>query len=294
MQRPKALPRGLDEHVRELTAIMTLVALTARVICDHDKGPHLRTLRKWAGSKYGLGEAQVDEFLTGLKVGVRETADMLQIELPAGHSHEEVLRIAREHLLAISLGTAVDLDRLEKVKQSLEVEKAKLEVAATTDRLSGLANRASLDEILAAAVRSRLGRERPQLLGVIMIDIDHFKQFNDTWGHAAGDEVLKVVAKTIQGAIQSSDTAARYGGEEFTVILPMTTEADLRVVAERVRARVEGAVCHWQGEPLRVTISLGCATLASATSPRDGEQLIEAADKKLYAAKQAGRNRVAS
>lgn len=293
MQRPQKLPRGLETDVRELTAIMTLVALTVRVMCDRDKGRHLRTLQKWAGSKYGLGKDRVDEYLNNLKIGIKETADMLQIELPAGHSHEDVLRIAREHLLAISLGTAIDLTRSEEAKQNLEVERVELKIAATTDRLSGLPNRASLDEILATEIQTRLGRKKPLLLGVIMIDIDHFKKFNDTWGHAAGDEVLKVVAKAIQGAIQSSDTAARYGGEEFTVILPMTTHEDLRVVAERVRARVESAVCEWQGETLRVTISLGCATLAAATSPEDGDRLIVAADKKLYAAKEAGRNRVA-
>jgi len=264
-----------------------------RVMCDREKGHHLRRLHKWSGSKYGLGKQQVDEFLYGLKVGIKETADMLQVELPVGHSHEAVLGVAREHLLAISLGTAVDLDRLEKVKENLEVERAELKIAATTDRLSGLPNRASLDELLSKEIQSRLGREKPQLLGVIMIDIDHFKQFNDTYGHAAGDEVLRVVAQTLRGSIQAGDTAARYGGEEFTVILPLVTGDSILTIAERLRAAVEAAACDWEGQALKVTISLGCATLAAATSLLDGERLIEAADKKLYEAKESGRNRFA-
>ena len=293
MQRPQHLPRGLDADVRELTAVMTLVALAVRVMCDRDKGRHLKMLQKWAGSKYGLGKQQVDDFLSGLQSGIKETADMLQIELPKGHSHDEVLRVAREHLLAISLGTAVDLTRTERAKQVLETEKVELKLAATTDSLSGLPNRASLDAILTSEVATRLGRKKPLLLGVIMIDIDHFKTFNDRWGHAAGDEVLKVVAKTIKGALRAGDTAARYGGEEFTVIMPLTTRDAIKAVAERVRAHVEAAACVWQDEELKVTISLGCATLEAASSELDGERLIEAADKKLYEAKEAGRNQVA-
>lgn len=293
MQRPQQLPRGLDTDVRELTAIMTLVALTTRVMCDRDKGRHLRMLQKWAGSKYGLGKDRIDEFLHGLEAGIKETADMLQIDLPDGHDHQAIISTAREHLLAISLNQSLDLSRTTEAKKTLEAKNEELIVKATTDRLSGLPNRASLDETLAAEIQSRLGRHKPLHLGVIMIDIDHFKNFNDTWGHAAGDEVLKTVAAAIKGALRPADTAARYGGEEFTVIMPLTTRDGMVTVAERVRARVEEASCNWEGNELKVTISLGCASLETAQSQLDGERLIEAADKKLYEAKEGGRNRVA-
>lgn len=294
MQRPKALPRGLETDVRELTAIMTLVSLTVRSLCDVDQGRPLRQLNKWAGQKYGLSKDDINQFLEELAPGIKETAEMLQIELPENHDHEALMRTAKDQLLAISLGTAINLTRVEKETETLKEEKKELEVRATTDALSGLPNRAALDDLLGKEIRSRLGRKKPLMLGVIMIDIDHFKGFNDTHGHAAGDEVIKVVAKTLAGALRPADTAARYGGEEFTIVMPLTTRDSMLTVAERLRASVEAQVLEFEGKQLRVTISLGCAALEMATSQLDGDRLVEQADAKLYEAKHGGRNRVAA
>lgn len=294
MHRPKALPRGLDTDVRELTAIMTLVSLCVRVVCDDDQGHPLRQLNKWAGQKYGLSKDDIQAFLLDLDAGIRETAEMLQIELPPGHDHEEIMRTAKDQLLAISLGNVINLNRVEKETATLKVEKEELHVRATTDKLSGLPNRAALDELLTKEIRSRLGRKKPLMLGVIMIDIDHFKSFNDTYGHAAGDQVIKNVAQALAGVMRPADTAARYGGEEFTVVMPLTTRDGMLNVAERLRIAVEELRLDWEGQELKVTISLGCAALEMATSQLDGDRLIESADAKLYEAKEAGRNRVAS
>jgi two-component system cell cycle response regulator len=293
MQRPQKLPRGLPADIRELTAIMTLTSLTVRVMCDRDKGRHLRLLQKWAGAKYTMTREMVEQFLHGLEAGVKETADMLQIKLPESN-HEEVIKAAREHLLAISLGAAHDLTLTQESHKCLQQEKVALEHKATTDALSGMPNRAALDDKIKSEIQSRAGRRKPLGLGVIMIDIDHFKAFNDTKGHAAGDEVIRGVGATILGALRPEDFAARYGGEEFTVVMPITTRGGLLAVAERVRSRIEQLECVYNGEILKVTISLGCALLEKAQSQLDGERLIEQADKKLYAAKQAGRNQVAS
>jgi diguanylate cyclase (GGDEF)-like protein len=291
MQRPQKLPRGLDSETRELTAIMTLTALTTRVMCDRDKGRHLRLLQKWGGAKYSMNREVINEFLHGLESGVSETADMLQIKLP-DTDHDEVIRNARENLLAISLGQAVDLRVTLESEKTLQAANVKLEHKATTDSLSGLPNRAALDAKIATEIHSRLNRKKPLLLGVIMIDIDHFKAFNDTKGHAAGDVVIKGVGAAITEALRPEDFGARYGGEEFTVVMPLTTREGIATVAERVRARVEALECVHEGETLKVTISLGCATLEVAQSKLDSVRLVQSADKKLYEAKEAGRNQV--
>ena len=291
MQRPQKLPRGLEKDIRELTAIMTLTALTTRVMCDRDKGRHLRLLQKWGGAKYSMTREVIDEFLHDLESGVAETADMLQIKLP-DTNHEDIIRDAREHLLAISLGQAQDLRVTQESEKSLQAANVELEHKATTDKLSGLPNRAALDDKIKTEVHSRLNRKKPLLLAVIMIDIDHFKAFNDTKGHAAGDVVIKGVGKAITEALRPEDFGARYGGEEFTVVMPLTTREGVSAVAERVRSRIEALECVHEGETLKVTISLGCATLEKAQSQLDGERLVEQADKKLYEAKQAGRNQV--
>ena len=260
-------------------------------MCDRDKGRHLRLLQKWGGAKYSMTREVIDEFLHDLESGVAETADMLQIKLP-DTNHEDIIRDAREHLLAISLGQAQDLRVTQESEKSLQAANVELEHKATTDKLSGLPNRAALDDKIKTEVHSRLNRKKPLLLAVIMIDIDHFKAFNDTKGHAAGDVVIKGVGKAITEALRPEDFGARYGGEEFTVVMPLTTREGVSAVAERVRSRIEALECVHEGETLKVTISLGCATLEKAQSQLDGERLVEQADKKLYEAKQAGRNQV--
>ncbi|MBU0937104.1 MAG: sensor domain-containing diguanylate cyclase [Spirochaetes bacterium] len=128
-------------------------------------------------------------------------------------------------------------------------------------------------------------------LCVVMMDIDHFKLFNDTYGHSCGDVVLKQVAKLIQVSTRPTDIAARYGGEEFCVLLPDTTEEGGLLIAERIRMNVEKTVNEYEGQQLRVTISLG---LAKFDPERDhsAKSVIDRADKALYQSKQTGRNRV--
>lgn len=130
-------------------------------------------------------------------------------------------------------------------------------------------------------------------LSLIMVDIDHFKSFNDTYGHQTGDEVLKKVAKTIKDAIRKSDIAARYGGEEFSVILPETDENGTMKVGENLRQKIEQLEVEYNNEVLKVTISLGCFTF----SPESEEEItkdimVSRADQALYYSKEHGRNRV--
>lgn len=160
---------------------------------------------------------------------------------------------------------------------------------ATHDALTGVANRraliATLERDLACAVRQR----RPYAL--LLIDVDHFKAFNDAHGHLAGDAVLRHIAQLLATRVRAQDLVGRYGGEELLVLLPGTDSDGALALARTLRRQVEQTPCEWQGRPLTVTASIG----VYAGCPRAGqgwEALIGAADGALYRAKAGGRNRV--
>jgi len=161
---------------------------------------------------------------------------------------------------------------------------------ASVDALTGLYNRRWLAEVLPRQVERARGSGEE--LAVVMVDVDHFKRFNDTYGHAAGDYVLFAVGRRLQRSFRPTDLVARYGGEEFTVVLPRTTGPHACIAAERVRSAVEQELLTLEdGLEVQVTVSMGVAALSPGQS---AHQLLQAADRGLYQAKGAGRNRVAS
>ncbi|MGD8430415.1 MAG: diguanylate cyclase [Ectothiorhodospiraceae bacterium] len=157
---------------------------------------------------------------------------------------------------------------------------------STRDALTGLYNRRHLEATLEAEFTR--ARRHEEGLSVLMFDVDHFKQVNDTYGHRAGDAVLCEIASRIRGMLRASDTAGRYGGEEFTLVLPETGIGGAITVAQRLRQAVSEAKIDCRGEALRVTVSLGVSTLRAATP--NHERLLDEADTALYQAKRAGRD----
>jgi diguanylate cyclase (GGDEF)-like protein len=159
---------------------------------------------------------------------------------------------------------------------------------ATTDELTGLANRRWLQRILARQVR-RAGMNG-EALSAIVIDIDHFRRFNDELGHLAGDHVLYALAQTLKDSVRPTDLLARYGGEEFVVIMPDTDRHGARIVAERIRAAVADTAILMSDESLlpSVTVSLGVAEREDGAG---AATLLAAAEQALRRAKAAGRNR---
>jgi len=161
---------------------------------------------------------------------------------------------------------------------------------STTDRLTGLANRARFDERLAEeALRARRHR-RPWSL--VLLDIDHYKRFNDSYGHVAGDRALRHVADRLQRALRASDLVARYGGEEFVVLLPETVPEHAAGRLDALRREIAGEPVPLPGAPRGATLTLSAGV---ASWPEDGatpEAVLQVADMRLYAAKRAGRNRL--
>ncbi len=160
--------------------------------------------------------------------------------------------------------------------------------ASTRDGLTGLCNRAHLDQRLAADLAFAARHELP--LSVVAIDLDYFKRVNDTFGHAAGDAVLRGTAATISSHIRIEDLAARVGGEELLVVLPATPLPGAVSAAERLRIAIEAMVVETGGIVVRVTASFGVASIACAGPDRAA--LLKIADRRLYEAKRQGRNRV--
>jgi diguanylate cyclase (GGDEF)-like protein len=160
---------------------------------------------------------------------------------------------------------------------------------ANIDALTGILNRRSFVE--RAEVEIMRARRAGKPLCVLMLDIDHFKQINDTYGHAGGDTALRALAQTLRGAIRPSDLLGRLGGEEFAVLLPDTAPEAALVLAERLRAVVDQSLVNFGGLAIRQTVSIGCAAGLDGEAGLDA--LLRDADHALYAAKAAGRNRVA-
>ncbi len=175
---------------------------------------------------------------------------------------------------------------IEQLQQNLAVVRSE----SLTDPLTSLSNRKSFDASLTAAIVA--ARQKGEPLSLIMADVDHFKQFNDRFGHLTGDQVLRLVAVAMKHNVKGQDIAARYGGEEFVIALPDTTLRSAAAVADQIRRAVMGKelVKRSSGERLgRVTLSVGIALLHSGDT---AQSFIERADACLYAAKRHGRNRI--
>jgi diguanylate cyclase (GGDEF)-like protein/PAS domain S-box-containing protein len=159
---------------------------------------------------------------------------------------------------------------------------------AMTDPLTGIGNRRHLEGRLKAAIA--VIQNGPSVAGLLFMDVDHFKQVNDSYGHTTGDDVLRMVANTLQYALRATDTLGRWGGEEFVAILYEVQSRDnLLAIAEKVRALVEFSRLDIVGHGLSVTISIGGTLLLPGDT---SDLLIQRADELMYRSKQAGRNRV--
>ena len=166
----------------------------------------------------------------------------------------------------------------------------KLYEGSTRDALTGLYNRRYAGERLAAEIAH--AQRHGTLFGLVLFDIDHFKRVNDTFGHQAGDGVLRVVAAQVQKAIRTEDVLARYGGEEFVVLVREIEHDRVVMLAERIRRGVERLAMPWDSKTIRATVSVGVALLPECGPQATPEALMKLADERLYRAKTGGRNRV--
>lgn len=201
----------------------------------------------------------------------------------------DLIRASKEQDARVrALGDQITALRLENF--DLITKNKALEEFSARDSLTGLYNRWFVLEKIDSEINRALRSGQP--MSVLMIDLDHFKQINDSFGHPAGDEVLKSVGSMVRESCRVYDVAGRYGGEEFCVVLPDTRVDNTPAVAERIRHRLASTPLRVAGSSVTVTASIGVAGTDLGDTMLSAGALVERADRALYAAKHHGRNRV--
>ncbi len=240
-------------------------------------------------SSTGPASAEASSFYGGLADVLEGRKDLFQIEYPCHSPSELRWFLARVTPLiqrrnTKKIGAVVSHMNITD-RKLVELDYARL---ASTDPLTDLPNRRFLEDY--AKIELERLRRFGGAMSVLMLDLDKFKLINDTHGHLAGDAVLKKVAARCKAAVRESDVFARIGGEEFVALLPGTDEVGAIVLAEKLRSIIEGLKIKTEAETLRVTGSIGVASVAP--NDRSISSALNRADRALYAAKDAGRNRV--
>ncbi|NLX23699.1 MAG: GGDEF domain-containing protein [Phycisphaerae bacterium] len=271
-----------DPSLRALAAVVATATDLADLLCEAAPDVVLSSRRqKLLASPLFHGEDDLAKSLETLQREFRELAAILSVSDGCKRSLAEIQAEAGNVLTELSLAAQLQTEAIAKENEGLQKK-------AWTDGLTGIANRAAFDDRLGLAWNESCRKQCP--IGLIIMDIDHFKKFNDAYGHLTGDAVLKRVAACLGPCIRSVDLVARYGGEEFAVILPNADRMTVAHISVKIRKAVEECVVEKDGQTHRVTISVGAALLTRAGKPFTAKMLIEAADKQLYCSKEKGRN----
>ncbi len=280
-----------------LATIMTCAARIAELFSRGISADQLERVEAECLDRTGIERSALHGVLDVLDRHVQETAGILAVPVGTALNFAQLQAEATMQMVQLSIEAETeraDAHRLANhaclEAHRLNAEKAAILEAASTDSLTNLANRAAFDRRLQEELQR--ARDLGHSLGLIFLDVDHFKQFNDAHGHQAGDCVLRSVGSCLRDVVRSVGFPARYGGEEFVVIVANRAADEIRAMAEEIRNAIQASSVDHAGEKLQVTASFGAACFSPPWGVTTPEQLIRQADDRLYEAKRTGRNRV--
>jgi diguanylate cyclase (GGDEF)-like protein len=270
-----------DEEILTITRILHMASLFIDVLFRPKRTMSLGILDSYA-KEYGFSEKlNFEEMAESVQEQAEEVLPMFEIQIVKEENYMQMIDEARTELISLSSNFLSDL-----MEQKKKIEELNQKVVH--DSMTGLKNYHYFIGSLEKEINRSLRYDMP--LSLIFSDIDHFKKVNDTYGHLAGDHVLRSMADCLKSGLRDSDTVARYGGEEFGVILPETDLAGARIVAERMRKQVEQQQLEFEGKKIQVTMSFGIASFSfDEDATKNG--FIQKADQALYKAKETGRNK---
>ena len=302
---PDDLAKAVEQHhdpvsagsprIQALTQLAGAADLVADVVQAWPKDTCVAAAEQCMAS---LGvEISLSELLDQISARMLELSHDLQMDIGPQPTLDEVVADAQLAVLQMSQEQEQEATRLEdllrkqeEATRKLEEHNKKLLDMASKDPLTGLDNR----RVYNRAMDTEIDRVKRygESFSILVVDVDHFKKVNDTYGHPAGDKVLQELAKRLKTSLRDVDQIARLGGEEFGAILPCTSGTGARVAAERLRASVEAKPFDVDGMDLPVTVSVGGVTITKDSSISDADDIFALADKALYEAKGKGRNQV--
>lgn len=280
----------IDEEYKPVARCVAASGAIADILWREDHDQASQEAGELVEELLGMDRKALADVLESIAGELRETAALFDINLGDPSVVESILDQAKEILMLRNLQTMQESQDLHKAAESLESRTRELEEETRRDKLTGLFNRAHFDGVIEDEFRSASSHGWP--LAVLFIDIDHFKQVNDTYGHQAGDEILRGAARTLMASTRDTDVVARYGGEEFVIILPGTGKQGACVTSDRIVQAFRKTVHDiGQSESVGVTVSVGIAIQGEGAEFAAPGELVGAADGAVYGAKQQGRNR---
>ena len=289
--------KNIPENVENKARILWLADRMSSVYHGARCAEKMKDINRTLGRVYGFGEEDINQLID--EVAGKSVEILSYFEIDAGNMkpYSQLLLEANEELGKLNVSyeqLILELKRsketAERLAMELQTANEKLRDLATKDGLTGLFNHRYFQEALDTEISRAIRYQNP--LSLVLLDIDHFKKVNDTYGHPAGDTVLKVISAIIQKTVRESDLVARYGGEEFAAVLPETDLKGAAILAERLRRAVEAIDIPANEQVIKVTISLGVTTYNLAAGSDGKAALIAAADKGLYHSKESGRNKL--